>query len=267
MEQLGHIPHFGLSPLCPGSRCISCRTILFGLTLEVGGSIGGLNAACDRDETGQPSVFLSLYHVDLFSLPSLEIWPLLLSVPAWWAVFEPWNTLNVPYSLVFKYFTHQGLEASTELLNKYEAYALNEFVVRTLICLLAVARAGVTSQEHCDDRPDHPPGGGILFTLSPRAISTINLYGSNEIIERFCSEPAHRLASYKWSRSIAWDRVDVTSIYLFAPTPVCLRYKWEPVKGRDVKGPNGTGPCLSPRPLSSRCSEIHGSALIGHGGH
>lgn len=143
--------------------------------------------------------------------------------------------MNFLSSLVFQYLSRQCLAASSELLDKYRAYALAGFVVWTLIRFMDAFRAGVPSHKDRDDRLYHPPRGGILFSLQPRTITIRNLYGVGKIINLVCSEPAHSLAAYEWTCSIEWDRVAVTAISSFATTQVWFGYEWEPGKALELE--------------------------------
>lgn len=70
-------------------------------------------------------------YLSQFRVNSRNILP---DVQSGWTGYEHSTILNVPSLLVFQYFFRQVLVASFEFENKFEAYALAQLVVWTLIC-------------------------------------------------------------------------------------------------------------------------------------
>lgn len=108
------------------------NTSLCGPNPEVGGWIVGSIGTLDKQRKARWR-FSSDGITWTYSVSSAGRRKLLLAVPSWWTAYEPSTILNVPYPLVFKYFSHHGFAASSELLHRYQAYASDEFVVWTLI--------------------------------------------------------------------------------------------------------------------------------------
>lgn len=107
--------------------------------------------ALSKIKRGPDGHLLWLTSLGLFCFPPLVHRKLFLALKSWWTAYEPFEVPSDPHTLVFQYLFNQRLADSSDLLDKFQAYALAACVVWTLICFLDISRAGVSSHEDLDD--------------------------------------------------------------------------------------------------------------------